>query len=252
MKKRILDIILGLATSVFVFSAMSLYQETDDYRTGSSAYEELQKEVATEDDSEKSEFTVDFTKLLAVNSDVVGWIRFEEPKKISYPVVRTDDNHTYLTKTVDGSKNKVGSIFMDMSNDGSFTEQHTILYGHNMKDGSMFAELRKYKSESYYKKHPYFTIYTPAGEELSYQICSVEIVQSDSDSYQMIFATEEEYAAYQDKIIANSIYPAAKKDISAQILTLSTCTNVTDEERLLVHGIRIERGEKDGNQIRGW
>lgn len=247
MKKRILDIILVLAACIFVFSAVNLYQETDDYRKGSSVYEELQEEVVPKDDTDKSEFTVDFTKLLAVNSDVVGWIRFEEPKKIDYPVVRTDDNHTYLTKTVDGSKNKVGSIFMDMNNDGSFTEQHTILYGHNMKDGSMFSGLRKYKSENYYKKHPYFTIYTPAGEKLSYQICSVEIVQSDSGSYQITFESEEEYAAYQDKIISNSLYPAAGKNVGVQILTLSTCTNVTDDERLLVHGIRIEREGNDGN-----
>lgn len=248
MKKRVLDIILILAACVFVFSAVNLYQETDDYRKGETGYEKLQEAVTPKVNlEEKTEFTVDFDKLRTVNSDVVGWIRFEEPKKINYPVVRTDDNHTYLTKTVDGSKNKVGSIFMDMNNDGSFAEQHTILYGHNMKDGSMFSGLRKYKSESYYKKHPYFTIYTLAGEKLSYQICSVEIVKSDSDSYQMTFATEEEYELYQDKIIANSIYPAAKKNAGAQILTLSTCTNVTDDERLLVHGIRIEREENDGN-----
>lgn len=246
-RKRVLDLILVLAACVFIFSAVNLYRETEDYRDGDLSYEELQDAVTQEDDKEEqTEFTVDFEKLRSINKDVIGWIRFEAPKKISYPVVWTDDNHTYLTKTVDGSKNKVGSIFMDMNNDGSFEEKHTILYGHNMKDGSMFAGLAKYKKVNYYKKHPYFYIYTPKGEKLTYEILSVEVTKSDSDSYQMTFSSEELYAGYQDELVRRSIYPAGKQDAKAQVLTLSTCTNVTDDERLLVHGIRIKGETSNG------
>lgn len=236
-KKSIWDLLLVIAGLVFLFSAVSLYRETGDYREGKAEYKELEEEVIEEKETKKGKtFTVDFKKLQKMNEDVVGWIRFDALKVISYPVVQTTDNETYLTKTVDGSKNKVGAIFMDKSNDADFRGQHTVLYGHNMKDGSMFAGLAKYKKESYYREHPFFYIYTPDGKVRTYEICSVEITESDSKSYQMEFADEKAYEDYLRLITKNSLYPAAAAKKEASIVSLSTCTNVKETQRLVVHG----------------
>lgn len=236
-KKSIWDLLLVIAGLVFLFSAVSLYRETGDYREGKAEYKELEEEVIEEKGTKKGRsFTVNFKKLQKMNKDVVGWIRFDAPKVINYPVVQTIDNETYLTKTVDGSRNKVGAIFMDKSNAGNFQGQHTVLYGHNMKDGSMFAGLAKYKNESYYREHPFFYIYTPDGKVRTYEIFSVEITESDSKSYQMEFADEKEYENYLQLITKNSLYPAtvAKKEVP--VVSLSTCTNVKESQRLVVHG----------------
>lgn len=237
-KKSIWDLLLVIAGLVFLFSAVSLYRETGDYREGKAEYKELEEEVIEEKETKKGKsFTVNFEKLQKMNKDVVGWIRFDAPKVINYPVVQTVDNETYLTKTVDGSRNKVGAIFMDKSNARDFQGQHTVLYGHNMKDGSMFAGLAKYKKESYYREHPYFYIYTPDGKVRTYKICSVEITESDSKSYQMEFADEKEYENYLQLITENSLYPATAAKKEASVVSLSTCTNVKESQRLVVHGI---------------
>lgn len=237
-KKSIWDLLLVIAGLVFLFSAVSLYRETGDYREGKAEYKELEEAVVEEKETKEGKaFTVNFKKLQKMNKDVVGWIRFDAPKVLSYPVVQTTDNETYLTKTVDGSQNKVGAIFMDKRNAADFQGQHTVLYGHNMKDGSMFAGLKKYKKESYYRKHPYFYIYTPDGKVRTYEICSVEITESDSKSYQMEFAEEKEYVEYLQRITKNSLYPAATAEKERPIVSLSTCTNVKETQRLVVHGI---------------
>ena len=147
------NLILILAVCVFVFSGYQLYQIFAEYHEGKKEYEEIRELVIQEEPKKETEeekepevqprFTVDFATLQQMNPDTVGWIRFEEPSEISYPVVKGRDNEEYLTRTFEANDNKLGTLFVDKDNTGTFTDRNTIIYGHNMKNGTMFAQLLK-------------------------------------------------------------------------------------------------------------
>lgn len=244
------NIILVLAIAVFLFSGYKLYTIYSEYNKGDNEYESIIAEVITLETSEEKEesdtesqtvFKVDFEKLQSINKEVVGWIRFDNPEKISYPIVRGSDNDKYLKTTVEGKKNSSGSIFMDANNAGDFSDKNTFIYGHNMKNGSMFGQLRKYKNADFYKENPYFYIYTPDGQEVKYQVYAVCIVEDTSESYQKFYADDNDYLAYLKHIKKISRYDTGVEvNAQSQLVSLSTCTNVTETQRLLVHGVKVE------------
>lgn len=259
-KKKIGDIIsnivLVVAIAVFLLSAYKLYGIFSEYNKGENEYEAIQNtvitqkklEVESEDvgeetkDEQKPEiiFRVDFDKLKEMNSDAVAWLHFDEPSQISYPVVQGTDNEKYLTTTFEGKKNSAGALFVDVENAGDFTDKNTFIYGHNMKNGSMFGRLREYKKASFCEENPYFYIHTPDGVESKYQVFAACVVEDVSESYDKWYETKEEYQQYIDYIRSISLYDTSV-DVTtdSKIVSLSTCTNVRDEERLLVHGVKV-------------
>lgn len=238
------NIILVIAIVVFAVSAYKLYGIFSEYNKGDKEYQKIQDLVINtekKDDTKEETFSVDFEKLLEMNSDVVGWIRFDEPSEINYPVVQGRDNEEYLKRTFEANTNKLGTLFVDVNNPGDFSGRNTFIYGHNMKNGSMFAQLLKYKDDSFYKEHPYFYIYTPDGKVRTYEIFSAGVVKDTSDSYIMDYADDAAFQAYIDYIKQQSAYPtSAEVTTASKIVSLSTCTNVRDDERFLVHGVMIK------------
>lgn len=238
------NIILVIAIVVFAVSAYKLYGIFSEYNKGDKEYQKIQDLVINtekKDDTKEETFSVDFEKLLEMNSDVVGWIRFDEPSEINYPVVQGRDNEEYLKRTFEANTNKLGTLFVDVNNPGDFSGRNTFIYGHNMKNGSMFAQLLKYKDDSFYKEHPYFYIYTPDGKVRTYEIFSAGVVKDTSDSYIMDYADGAAFQTYIDYIKQQSAYPtSAEVTTASKIVSLSTCTNVRDDERFLVHGVMIK------------
>lgn len=238
------NIILVIAIVVFAVSAYKLYGIFSEYNKGDKEYQKIQDLVINtdkKDDTKEEKFSVDFEKLLEMNSDVVGWIRFDEPSEINYPVVQGRDNEEYLKRTFEANTNKLGTLFVDVNNPGDFSGRNTFIYGHNMKNGSMFAQLLKYKDDSFYKEHPYFYIYTPDGKVRTYEIFSAGVVKDTSDSYIMDYADDAAFQTYIDYIKQQSAYPtSAEVTTASKIVSLSTCTNVRDDERFLVHGVMIK------------
>lgn len=238
------NIILVIAIVVFAVSAYKLYGIFSEYNKGDKEYQKIQDLVINtekKDDTKEETFYVDFEKLLEMNSDVVGWIRFDEPSEINYPVVQGRDNEEYLKRTFEANTNKLGTLFVDVNNPGDFSGRNTFIYGHNMKNGSMFAQLLKYKDDSFYKEHPYFYIYTPDGKVRTYEIFSAGVVKDTSDSYIMDYADDAAFQTYIDYIKQQSAYPtSAEVTTASKIVSLSTCTNVRDDERFLVHGVMIK------------
>ena len=238
------NIILVIAIVVFAVSAYKLYGIFSEYNKGDKEYQKIQDLVINtdkKDDTKEETFSVDVEKLLEMNSDVVGWIRFDEPSEINYPVVQGRDNEEYLKRTFEANTNKLGTLFVDVNNPGDFSGRNTFIYGHNMKNGSMFAQLLKYKDDSFYKEHPYFYIYTPDGKVRTYEIFSAGVVKDTSDSYIMDYADDAAFQTYIDYIKQQSAYPtSAEVTTASKIVSLSTCTNVRDDERFLVHGVMIK------------
>lgn len=243
------NLVLILAVCVFLFSGYQLYQIFSEYKEGEKEYEEIRELVIEEAPEEekigeevlpKQEFTVDFATLQQMNPDTVGWIRFEEPAEISYPVVKGRDNEEYLTRTFEANDNKLGTLFVDKDNTGTFTDRNTIIYGHNMKNGTMFAQLLKYKEQDFFEKYPYFYIYTPDGKEAKYQIFVAGVVEETAVNYQFAFQSDEEFLNYINTIRQTSLYtPTVEITAASQIVTLSTCTNVADEERFVVQAVKV-------------
>lgn len=234
--------ILVVAVCVFVFSLYQLAMMLIPYYSGGQEYDKVKDLAITVDKNDKDSFQVDFDALKKENADTIGWIRFEEPEVISYPVVKSADNNEYLTKTFSANDNKLGAIFMDMRNASGFTDQNTFIYGHNLKvGGEMFSQLNEYASEDFCKQHPYFYIYTPDGKTRIYQVFSAAVIKDTAENYKMTYATEEEYTEYLQMCKETSNYQVdVPLEASSKIVSLSTCTNVNDDERFLVQGVLIE------------
>lgn len=246
----ILTTVLLIAICVFIFSAYQLVMMLVPYYSGGKEYDKIKKLAITNEktdtkdgDDKKGDdgFKVDFDVLLKENPDTVAWLRFDEPSIISYPVVKSRDNQEYLTKTFTANDNKLGAIFMDMRNSSEFTDLNTFIYGHNLKvGGEMFSQLNEYASEDFCKKHPYFYIYTPKGK-LTYQVFSAGTVKDNADNYNLSYATAEDYVNYLQLCRNSSNYQVdAKVDGQSQIVSLSTCTNINDDERFLLQGVLVK------------
>ena len=234
-------VVLLAAVCVFVFSAYQLVMMLVPYYVGGKEYDEI-KELAIITDDKGEGFTVDFDALLKENPDTVAWIRFEEPSIISYPVVKSKDNVEYLTKTFSANDNKLGAIFMDMRSNSSFSDRNTFIYGHHLNSGGeMFSKLEEYAEESFCKEYPYFYIYTPDGKTRTYQVFSAGVVKDTADNYNMTYATEEDYVKYLEVCQESSNYKVdVELNAQSKIVSLSTCTNVNDDERFLVQGVLVE------------
>lgn len=243
-------VMMVIAGGVLLFSLYQIVMMVAPYYTGGQEYDKV-KEMAVAspedtDDGGRGEegggFQVDFEALLAQNPDTVAWIRMDEPAVISYPVVKSSDNEEYLTKTFSANDNKLGAIFLDMRNNTSFTDRNSFIYGHNLKvGGEMFSQLNAYADEEFCRQHPYFYIYTPDGAEKVYQVFSAGVVGADSDNYNITYSTEDIFLRYLE-LCKNSSNYQVDVDLNAgsRIVSLSTCTNVNDDERFLVQGVLIE------------
>lgn len=161
-------IILALCIVVFGIAAMNLVEIGKEYYDGQKEYEELkeyteEKVNGQQDDpteSEAEEKTIDFEELRKINEDIVAWIQIPGID-VDYPVVQGEDNEYYLHHTFRKEVNKAGSIFLDYRNRADFTEQRVIIYGHNMKDGSMFSNLKKYQDNAFRKESGTAYLYLP-------------------------------------------------------------------------------------------
>ena len=240
-------VILIVAICVFAFSAFQLYKIFNGYHKGESEYDDLVKLAVTEDkgeqengtdDQDGSRFSVDFDALRQINPDVVAWIRFDEPAVINYPVVQGSDNSEYLSKTFKGYDNTVGTIFVNAYNHADFNDRNTIIYGHYMYNGTMFNELEQYHEKSFREKYPYFYIYTPDGKTRTYTVFSAAVVKDTADQYNLNYATDEAFESYLKMCKEDSAYDTGTEvNAQSQIVSLSTCTNVREDERFLLQGV---------------
>ncbi len=239
-KSKVIPVLLIVAVLVFLFSGCQLAMSLYPYLAGGKEYDEV-KELAIESDDVGDGFKVDFAFLARENPDVVAWIRFEEPAIINYPVVQSKDNNEYLTKTFFANDNKLGAIFMDMRNT-SFNDRNVFIYGHNLKiGGEMFSQLTEYADEEFCKKYPYFYIYTPDGKTRTYKVFSASVVKAEAENYTPSYLTEKDFTDYLKVCKRSSNYDVdVELDAQSKIVSLSTCTNVRDDERFLVQGVLVD------------
>lgn len=234
-------VVLIAAVCIFVFSLYQLVMTLVPYYTGGQEYDQIRDLAITAEDNGEG-FSVDFDALLEQNADTVAWIRFDEPSQINYPVVKSADNTDYLTKTFVANDNKLGAIFMDYRNNSDFSDRNTFIYGHHLNvGGEMFSELLQYEDESFCKEHPNFYIYTPDGKVRMYTIFSAGVVKDTADNYNITYESDEAFTEYLNICKESSNYQVdVELNAQSKIVSLSTCTNVRDDERFLVQGVLTE------------
>lgn len=245
----VINVLLYLAIAIFVFSLIKVVIMLMPYYNGEKTYDQVKANAIVvenkkqEEQEEEPTFQVDFEQLKSENPDTVGWIRFEEPSVISYPIVKSADNQEYLSLTFSRTPNKLGSIFMDKDNSSDFTDRNTIIYGHNMMVGEqMFTSLHEYNDEEFLRKHPYFYIYDLENNEMKFRIFSVGEIQSEEENYRIEFPSEESVSAFLEACKNSSYYDVdVKLDAESKIVTLSTCTDSNSaEKRFIIQGVLEE------------
>lgn len=262
-----LIILLVVCIGVFLFSGYKFWDQYSQYKDAEAYADQLSQdyvsvaeatpepddnadsvEVNENSNEEACPISVDFNNLLAANNDVCGWIYspdtvinyvvVQQPADSSYDpkAVSSDEKYPYLHHKLDGSYSVAGTLFIDPECSPNFSGANTIIYGHNMKNGSMFASLHNYVDQSYYDAHPFFYISTPSCD-YKVDIFSCFTCDYDADTYTLSFASEEEYSAFLSKMASKSnVKTDVAVDSTERIVTLSTCTYEYDNARYVVLG----------------
>ena len=250
-------LILIAALGVMAFAGWNLFTIYSEYKAGTDEYDKIHNMVVTERDADEEEIPevqrieveqrswkapieVDFQKLLEINTDIVGWLYVEALPNISYPIVKGEDNNYYLHRTYERQDNFAGTLFIDCENERDLDNCNTILYGHNMKNGSMFGTLKNFKLPETVQKSNVVWILTPMGD-YKYEVFSAYTAGVDSETYTLIKGPGQELVDYANKMQENSIIdlPHREFKITDRILTLSTCTG-NEKTRFVVQCVRIE------------
>ncbi len=183
-----------------------------------------------------------FKKLRETNPDVIGWISIPGTI-IDYPVVQTTDNDYYLDHSITGAYLKSGSIFVDYRNERNWSDKNTVIYGHNMASGEMFAQLAKFKSGTFLRNNRYLYIYTEDSVRI-YTIFSAYQTDIFIPYTRIVFESDSEFITWAKTAYSSSIKKQSgsfKFSGESQIITLSTCTNsLDDDERFAVHAVLTE------------
>ena len=249
MRKAVIVILFLLLSGILVFASYMAIKEVREYEEAEQLYEDLQDEFVETKSTEETEpdetvestvptevapITVDFTSLLNQNDDIVGWIYCPDTL-INYPVVQAEDNDRYLRRDLNGKYLVSGTVFVDYRNGAIGEDANYIVYGHNMKDGSMFSSLAKYKEQSHYDEHPILYYLTPSGD-YKIELYAGIVIKRDALIY-VPNPDETDLAEFlrnaKEKSTFQSDVEIAENDT---LITLSTCSYEYDNARYIVIG----------------
>lgn len=262
MKKRIVNILIVILCGVMVFCGWKLWEIQSEYKQAAETFDNLTQYIAIPDMSDKAVGTeteqavsesegttegpqhsddgtvwpvVDFESLKQINPDIVGWI-YIEGTAVNYPIVQGDDNNFYLRRLIDGTWNSSGTIFLDCDAEADFSGRNSVIYGHNMRNGTMFRPLTGYKKQEFYEDHPVALLMTPGG---NYKIRFFSGYVGDlADSAWDLFFTDDAYSQWLCEITEKSYFESGIiPEMNDRIVTLSTCSYEFDNARFVLHGI---------------
>lgn len=223
MFRKILIVFLLL---VVISSGTLIILNGLNYFECQDSYDEVREKVTNTS-------SIDFDKLEAINDEVIGWIKIKGTK-IDYPIVKTKDNEKYLTTLFNKQPGSSGAIFADYRY-GSLDSFLTVIYGHRMKDGCMFNNLKYYKDKSWANKHKDITISTK-DKDYKFEIVAFSLVDASDVVYQYQEGDDFSKEQFIDNIKKNSLYTMSNAKISDKLVILSTCTYEFDNARYILVG----------------
>jgi len=245
----LLPILIGVSLIAVVVFASIYFRLEKEYSAGNDYYEnvrdaqvslmqikhDLDLAAPEEQQAAANAASMDFMYLRTVNEDVVAWIT-ATGLPIDLPVVQGDDNDYYLTHLLDHQVNRLGTLFVDVYNSSDFSDKNTVIYGHNMNDGSMFASLASYRSQDFYESFPVMDLYTPEGD-YQLELFSGYVADGNEPFIQFTFQDDADFMNYIDWLEQTSTFESPVViEPGDRIVTLSTCSYDYDNARYVVVG----------------
>lgn len=269
MKQKIIAIlagIAGLAAVLLIVVGVSkfIFRQTDETQASQSSDAELQQtepatvekvtdasqdsETVTESAEPEEEIPIDFEELWETNPDVYAWIVIPGTD-INYPILQhpTDDSY-YLNHNLDGSTGRPACIYTESLNNKDFTDNNTVIYGHNMRNGTMFAQLHKFEDKDFFDEHREIIIYLP-DKVLHYKIFAVHNYDDRHLLYSFDFSDKAVYKDYLESIFSiddmnANIDTEMTVTENDKIITLATCVYKQPSLRFHVQAVLVEKGDK--------
>ena len=226
-----------------VYDKLKENNKTEEPEVKEEPKQEPVQAVPEEPEAEPVDIPIDFAGLQEMNPEIYAWIRIPGTE-VDYPIVqRPEDDAYYLDHTIEGAEGLPGSIYTESLNKKDFTDKNTVIYGHNMKDNTMFGSLKDYKDSAYMDEHSEVYIYTPE-HIFTYKIFAAVTYDSRHIMVAFDFAQDEQYQAYLDSLsqvrnmesYINTDIPVTTAD---RIITMSTC-NGNNDQRFLVEAVLID------------
>lgn len=244
-RKYLFLAIIVIAAGVFIFSGIKLISIVSGYKKGSDAYKQIEdlsgkttKEPTSNNDANTPEtVSFDVPALKAINADTKGYLFADGV--LSYPVVQCDNNSYYLEHLFDGTPNSCGCLFIDSSISEAFEARNCIIYGHDMRDGSMFAALHYYADANFYNEHKEFHVFTEEHHYV-YKVMSAFVTNLDGIVYRTTFSSDEDFVSFLNTVAGACPYETDYGELTAdrKVITMSTCVGNDDDHRLVVVAIR--------------
>ena len=239
--------LIVLVIGALGFCAYKIGYQLYDYHHSNQMYEWIEDKAVVENDgsmvSDAPSEEIDTTDLMGIDwesfGDVrpVAWVQLGDT--VSYPVYHDDGSQFYLRHLPDGTYATAGSIFLYGENSGTFTDQSSFIYGHNMVNGSMFGSLKYYTDSSH--SNDRFYLYLPDGTRHIYQFFAVLSVSETSKAYTWSFANSDSFVGWQQWLKENSMLDCPTEvDASARYVTLSTCNGSHTSKRLIIVGQEVK------------
>lgn len=249
MKKKHLIISILIFAAAAVCAVAGIWQYMRQQSAGED-YEGLREEVGTgvpkealEPEKEAVEIPIDFDSLQARNPEAYAWITIPGTA-IDYPVLQSEtDNTYYLTHTIDGVESPEGAIYTESYNSRDFEDSNTVIYGHDMANGSMFQNLLNYQDRSFFDDNREVLIYTPDAIR-HYRIFAAYLYDDRHLMQSFNFADKDSYRQYLESIFAVREMGAcidAEQEVTGddKIITLSTCYGTQADKRYLVQAVLV-------------
>lgn len=225
MKKWIYNALFIACIGVIIYAGLRIYDQKNEYKKAEKEYGKLQKKE------------IDFVELKKLNQDIVAWVKIPGTR-INYPIVQGSDDEEYLHRTFLKKRNSSGAIFLEVKCKKNFTSENNIIYGHHMRNGTMFADLVKLRDQKFVKKHDQIQLYLPE------KTIDLTIVLAYAGSVQKIpisFKSKMDKKKWEEEITKKSEIISTKK-LTGRIYTFVTCSYERKNNRTYVYA--IERGDR--------
>lgn len=244
-------IVILICIGIIIYESIGLYNENKEYEIAGTEYEEIVENSVTVTDTKElppgatyPPLQINYAQLKSINKDFVGWL-YMPCFDLNYPVVHENEIDEYIKKTFEGKYNSSGCLFTDVLSTKDFTGMHDIIFGHNMRNGSMFGQFKKLTQKDgkdIINSNPYVYIYTE-NAVYKYKVFAYYVTTVGSDAYSVV-TSEQEYNDFIKFISNNNLYEKPSDlslDEYPSILTLSTCNGRTGSgKRLVIHSAKVE------------
>lgn len=246
IKTIIRRILIFILTVIIFVCSYKIYNTLHEYQKADNIYNNLRKQKeqtiketnsnidgnSSSNDSKKNNSKSYTLDLSSISKDFICWINIENTN-IDYPVLQSNDNSYYLHRDIHGNYLYSGTLFLDYR-DNYNKSKNLIIYGHNMKNTTMFSEIEKFKDESFFNSKPTVTL-IDKNKERHYEVFAVLLVKKDYGYTITNFNNDKEYTNFLNNICNASLYKVKNKPTTSdQIITLTTCSYEFENARTVI------------------